>query len=363
MLTTKCNMNCRYCIAHDLISCSLTFEIGCKIIDLFLFLANGARNIEFVFTGGEPLLEKDLMKKLIFYAKDKCTNSAVKLFFTVKTNGLILDDDLLEFFLNIDAKIVISIDGYSEIHNLNRISNNGRNTHHLIRKNIIRLLKNKINCIASLTVHPNLSDNILKSVLYLQNIGIESLDVGPAYGTVNWTKENIKMFLNSLKNITSYLKTTNEKGINLEIGPFYKHTEHKYNQLKGVWGCGAAESNLAFLPDGKITGCSALAMLINKYPNLILGNIDDGINKSLLKEFLKLSQAKLSKRKLCKNCGISDNCAGGCLAINLSENGSPLTPPNFYCQTISLISETWDDIWIQSGLSTSVPAESPEKGH
>ncbi|GAG64298.1 unnamed protein product, partial [marine sediment metagenome] len=215
----------------------------------------------------------------------------------------------------------------------------------IIVENLKVLLENYISCTASFTIHPNEAKNILKSVQYLYEIGIEYIDLGPAYGTVKWNDESIKSLISSFRKVAEYMKQIRLQGGNLQVEPLFESSEHVNNELGDYWGCDAALTKLAFLPNGTISGCSSLAMIAYKYPNLIIGDVDSGLNESALESLQNECKADISFRNNCHNCPTASNCTGGCLAINYAETGNPYISPTFYCKTIDSISDAWKIAW------------------
>jgi len=212
MLTTKCNLSCSYCIAHGLYATTMGIDCGKKAIDMFVALGEGAKNIEFVFTGGEPLLNFNTLKAIVAYADDKSREFAMNSFFVVKTNGTLINDDIIEFLKRYGVKAVISIDGLPEYHNKNRRSCNGEPTQEIIVNNVKKLQNNDIPCSASLTIHPNFAGHIIDNVKYLYCIGLKEIDIGPVYGKVNWSNSqinNFKLSLGLLLNLYIKLKKMN----------------------------------------------------------------------------------------------------------------------------------------------------------
>lgn len=344
LLTTFCNMSCTYCIARDLDKMVLENDCGKSAIDMFLSLSEGARELEFIFTGGEPLLNFSTMKHLTHYADKNSRLAGMDPRFIIKTNGTILNTEIIEFLKFFKFKIVISIDGLLDNHDKFRKANDGSSTHGIISHHLHEILKNDITCVASLTVHPMQAQNILSNVEFLYNLGVKSIDVGPVYGTVSWTKNDILNFAKSIQLCAKFIRDVN-KYESFEMGPLYKHSEHVKEVLEDNWGCKAGATNLAFLPNGQITGCSALSMLIPRFPTLVLGDVYTGIDELAVQNLFAYSQAKGVNRFLCKNCETANNCSGGCLAINLSVNNDAFSPPDFYCNTISSLSYAWRMAW------------------
>ncbi|MGA2527507.1 MAG: SPASM domain-containing protein [Smithellaceae bacterium] len=94
-----------------------------------------------------------------------------------------------------------------------------------------------------------------------------------------------------------------------------------------------------------MSGCSALAMIATKFPELIIGDVFNGINQLSTNNLILLAQAGSDDRAACKGCQAASNCTGGCLAINYSTTGLATVPPKVYCRTISTIPEAWSYAW------------------
>ena len=344
MLTTNCNLFCKYCIAQDIDKNAMSIDCGESAVDMFVSLGEGAKNIEFVFTGGEPLLNFATLENIVAYSDSKSREFSMNPLFVVKTNGTLIDEKVIALFKKYGVKAVISIDGLPEYHNENRTSYNGKPTQEIIVKNIQELQKNSIPCSASLTVHPIFAKHIIHNVQYLYGLGLNDIDIGPVYGKVDWTKSQIDDFTQALGRCADFLHQTKENEY-IEIGPLYKNSEHVYNNLTNCWGCKAGLSNLAFMPNGNIAGCSSLAMLSGMFPEMIIGDIESGIDEVALQNLFSYSQATEDTRPSCTICNTKNNCAGGCMAINLSASQDPLIPPKFYCEIISTISEKWHTAW------------------
>lgn len=252
---------------------------------------------------------------------------------------------IINFLTTYCIKVVISIDGNTTIHDKHRHAMDGQGTHYVVRHSLLTLLRNNISCVASITVHPDSSSVLLDNVRYLHELGVEQIDIGPAYGTVTWKSIDNLNLVKSLMDVAGYMREVNSKSNRLDIGPLYQESEHVGGILSERWGCHAASTNLAFLPNGKIAGCSALAMLASRFPDLILGDVFDGLDQQAVNRLLHIAQATAEERSSCRKCKTASDCTGGCLAINYSTTGFALEPPQFYCDTISIISPAWHKAW------------------
>jgi len=345
MVTNACNMRCDYCIARKVPGLAMTRGIGRKALDMFVVLAEGAKSIEITLTGGEPLIEFTILEELASHAKRRACEAGMELSLVLKTNGTILTPAIMAFMQSQCSKVVISIDGTLGPHDLHRRSVRGTGTHDVVSQNLSALLDNGVPCIASLTIHPDASRIVPDNVRYLHGLGVTQIDVGPAYGTVAWDHAASRALVQSLWQVALYMREVNRGGVRLEVGPLYRQSEHVGQKLYDSWGCHAGSTNLAFLPNGQIAGCSALAMIASTFPEMILGDVSSGLDDRAVERLLRLAQAATPDRPRCQMCPTAADCAGGCLAINYSTTGLPLTPPDFYCQTISMIPPAWQFAW------------------
>lgn len=345
LISNYCNLNCSYCIAKGLPNATMSVESAKSAVDLFLFLSEGCESIEFTFSGGEPLCKFEILKDLLLYIKTKCNELGVVSSFVLKTNGTIWSAIILETMKQYSVSIAVSIDGDQKVHDKHRVFKNGNGSHDLVIKNISSILGSNIKCSGSLTVHPNTAQDLMTSVEFLCSLGLTDIDVAPVYGTVKWSEYEILAFMKELHEVANYIKEQRTNGNEIRITPLEKDSNHINGILENEWGCHAGITNLAFLPDGSITGCSALAMASKDHPEIIIGDINKGIDQVLINDLKTLSLADFQNRKKCKQCEISPNCTGGCLAINLATTGRSLVPPLVYCETITAITKEWFVAW------------------
>lgn len=327
----------------------MTLDLAQRAVDMFIYLAEGATSVEFVFTGGEPLLQFPLLRELVAYIEDVADNAQMNPGLVVKTNGTILTPEIVEFFRQHRVRVVVSIDGPAEVHDLQRRSLQDMGTYTSVSHNMLSLINNEVECTASLTVHPQLSASVLSNVQHLHRLGVRTIDVGPAYGTVTWNPVEAESLASSLMAIASYMREVNGSSEQLVVGPLYRESEHVAEQLRNSWGCRAASSNLAVLPDGRVTGCSSLAMLVRGFPELVVGSVSEGLDEGAVARLCDLAQAGPARRSACQQCQTGANCSGGCLAINYASTGRPLDPPQFYCGTIAAIPAAWRCAWTHPG--------------
>lgn len=350
LITNLCNLNCSYCIAKDLPDKPMNIEIGRKAIDLILYLAKGAKSIEFIFSGGEPLTEYQVLVELIKYSSVRGHEEDIQCSFVLKTNGTIINSDILALIQKYSIKVVVSIDGTQIVHDKHRVTITGNGTHEIVCRNIKSLIDNQVRCSASITVHPDSAQFVKSGVKWLYEMGVENMDIAPAYGTVVWSDFESLKLSQSLIDVAVYIRELCSNGHHINVSPIERESEHVDNKLSNSWGCHAGSTNLAFLPNGSISGCSSLAMITAKFPELIIGDVFDGINQQSVDNLIMLAQTSGEDRVACKGCQTVLNCTGGCLAINYSTTGLAMVPPKIYCNTISAIPEAWCYAWRSDNL-------------
>jgi uncharacterized protein len=320
-------------------------EVGVRAIDMFMFLADGASTAEITFTGGEALLRFRDLESIVSHVRKTATEHDIACQFILKTNGTILSPQIVDFLSDGSWRVVVSIDGTPTSHDRHRKDKSGRPTQKTVAQNIAILLERGVECVASMTVHPDECPKVVSNVHELRQMGLSRIDLGPVYGTVRWSEAQSLQFADSLNEVAMVIRDEVARDSYLEIGPLYRESEHVGNALHDIWGCKAGTSHLAFLPDGSISGCSSLAMLIPQFPELVIGDVWKGFDDNALTHLQQLALAGQGSRIECQKCSTKDNCAGGCLAINYSTTRNPLQPPNFYCRTISVIPKAWNTAW------------------
>ena len=139
-----CNLACRYCFAEEGEyhgrRALMSFETGKKALD-FLIASSGERtNLEVDFFGGEPLMNWEVVKKLVAYGRELEKTSGKHFRFTLTTNGVLLDDEVMEFCNREMDNVVLSIDGRKEVHDRMRPFRGGRGSYDLILPKFLKFL-------------------------------------------------------------------------------------------------------------------------------------------------------------------------------------------------------------------------------
>lgn len=334
-LTNDCNLNCKYCYEKDKYTHQkLSFEKITALIDNEIL--NHSNSVGISFYGGEPLLEKEIIYKVVDYINK--AKSKTKFLFNITTNGILLDDEFIKFmkknkFLNIGY----SIDGTKENHNLNRSSLNSTDTFDIIEKNAIKLLKNFKETIAMVVVTKNTINRLTENVEYLINLGFKVINLQFDFHA-NWTDKDLIVIKENYEKLADLYINKILQGTNISIPLFDDKIEsyinNKYNCNDS---CNLGTKSVCVGADGNLYPC--IQFVGNK--KYVIGNCIDGISGNKLDHLSNKSHKEL---KICKECKVRKRCKHLCACRNLKTTNdinqvSPLT-----CETERMIISIADRI-------------------
>lgn len=182
-----CNLACRYCFAEEGEyhgdRSMMSFEVGKQALDFLVENSGSRRNLEVDFFGGEPLMNFEVVKQLVAYGRSLEEKHSKKFRFTLTTNGVLLNDEVMEFANREMANVVLSIDGRREVHDKMRPTRNGKGSYDLIIdkfKKFAEMRNGKSYYVRGTFTHDNL--DFSKDVLHLADEGFDQISVEPVVG-------------------------------------------------------------------------------------------------------------------------------------------------------------------------------------
>lgn len=316
-ITCDCNLNCEYCYVVKRGSRALPFLIGAKAID-FLMENNPEGGVDLIFTGGEPLLAWEKIKKLIFYARQAAKKRNVKIqTMGFPTNGLLLNEKILHFCKKENIKVAVSVDGLLN----KRKTMEGFDSFPVLKKKLPLLLKYKDVVRIRMTVWPAYADKLFLSLKFFLKIGFTRIDIQPAIG-VRWSLKNQEAYLS---NLTKFLKTTeelkekNRRRIDIKsLRDFIEDPNTEKN-------CPKVRTEFLVDIDGCIYPCEFfLAVPPAARKKYVIGHIEKGINLKLAENYKnhRVCEARnalsLIKKK-CSSCRFSPACFKVCLGFDIQK--------------------------------------------
>lgn len=318
-----CNMRCGYCFAGDGEyngSKALMDDATAKAaIDFLIRESKNRRNLEVDFFGGEPLLNFDVIKNTVKYARsiEKSANKNFR--FTLTTNGILIDDEVIEFSNEQMSNVVMSLDGRKEEHDRMR-KHAGLGSYELIKDKFIKFAKaRKQKDYYIRGTYTGYNTDFSKDVLHIADLGFDEISLEPVVACdeaeYSINESNIDSVLSEYERLSLEMlkRERASRGFN-----FY-HFKIDFNNgaciSKRLSGCGVGSEYLAVTPEGDLYPCH---QFVGK-DEYILGNVNDGITED---ERLKLfTELTLYSRKECKTCFAKLFCSGGCAANSLNYAG------------------------------------------
>ena len=331
-----CNLACRYCFAEEGEyhgrRALMTFEVGKKALDFLIANSGNRRNLEVDFFGGEPLMNFDVVKKTVEYGREQEKKYGKVIRFTITTNGVLVNDEIMDFFNKEMSNVVLSIDGRPEVHNSMRKTVNGKNSFDTVAKNSLKIAlsrgQRQYYVRGTFTAH-NL--DFTNDVRFLSDYGFKQLSMEPVvaekekdYALLPEHMEAIEQEYEKLARL--YLERL---GTDKEFGFFHFMLDLTGGPClpKRITGCGAGSEYVAVTPTGDIYPCHQFVGL----EECRMGSVMDGSFDTQAQARYKACNV-LTKPD-CRECWAKYYCSGGCLANAFIYNGDLYKPFKMGCLT------------------------------
>lgn len=338
LVTNNCNLACKYCYAAErtqkLEKQIMPFSIAKKTVD-FLF-SQKKEHYEIVFFGGEPLMNFDLIKKVVEY----CNKKNKKILYSIVTNGTLLNEEKILFIKENQFKIILSIDGGKEVQNSCRPFKGGKGTFEIIKNNLKLLEKlyylNQISITINknnLNVHDQIKELMDNGII--GNISLEivtSKDLELALDE----KDMLKLSEEYNKLTELIINTWNHKEKLIKIsdffGPINKINKSKEPILR-QYRCTAFINHFAVSYEGNVYPCSRF----EGEKKFLIGNINTGIDINKINELIK--EINITNKEKCLKCWMRNVCGGGCYHVFYFYNNSLNNVYPKFCQHQELFFE------------------------
>lgn len=312
-----CNLACKYCFAEEGEyhgrRALMSYEVGKKALD-FLVANSGSRvNLEVDFFGGEPLMNWQVVKDLVAYGRSLEEPNHKKFRFTLTTNGVLLDDEVLEFANKEMANIVLSIDGRREIHDLMRPHRGGQGSYDEVVPKYKKVAesRNQMNYYVRGTFTRNNLD-FAEDVKHLADEGFEQISVEPvvAADTEDYAlrQEDVPAILDEYDKLALEYIHRKKEGKGFNFFHFMIDLEGGPCVAKRLSGCGSGTEYLAVTPWGDFYPCHQFV----GQEEFLMGNVDVGIVRTDIRDTFKTCNVYAKEK--CKDCFAKFYCSGGCAA-------------------------------------------------
>lgn len=312
-----CNLACRYCFAEEGEykggRALMSFEVGKQALDFLIAHSGSRHNLEVDFFGGEPLMNFDVVKKLVEYGRSLEKQYNKKFRFTLTTNGVLLNDEIMDFINQEMSNVVLSIDGRKEINDQMRPSRNGKGSYDVILPKFKKLAESRNHqnyYVRGTFTHNNL--DFSEDVKHLADLGFTQISVEPVVAPpaepYAIREEDLPILFEEYDKLAKLIIERKKEGRDFNFFHFMIDMAGGPCVYKRLSGCGSGTEYLAVTPWGDLYPCHQFVG-IQEY---LLGNVFDGIQKEDLVEDFKTCNV-YSKEK-CKKCFAKFYCSGGCAA-------------------------------------------------
>ena len=320
-----CNLNCSYCFAsqgrYHGDRALMSFEVGKRAMDFLIENSGTRRNLEVDFFGGEPLMNFDMVKKLVAYCREQEKIHNKNFRFTMTTNGVLIDDDVIDFCNKECHNVVLSLDGRKEVHDRYRVDYAGNGSWEKIVpkfQKLVQARQGKNYYMRGTFTHAN--PDFLKDIQTMLDLGFTELSMEPvvaAHGDpAALTEADKEIVMQQYEELARLMLQRDKEG-----RPFTFY--HYMIDLKGgpciykrISGCGSGTEYMAVTPWGDLYPCHQFV----GDEKFKLGNIWDGVeNHAVQAEF---AGCNVYAREECRDCWARLYCSGGCAANAYHATGS-----------------------------------------
>ncbi|MDF2590453.1 MAG: Radical domain protein [Anaerocolumna sp.] len=320
-----CNLACRYCFAEegeyhgrrDLMS----YEVGKRALDFLIENSGSRKNLEVDFFGGEPLMNWQVVKDLVAYGREQEKLHNKKFRFTLTTNGVLLNDEVMEFANKEMSNVVLSIDGRKDVHDFMRPSRNGKGSYEVILPKFIKLAesRNQTNYYVRGTfTHNNL--DFAEDVKHLAELGFKQISVEPVVSLpeepYSITEEDIPAICDEYDKLARYMLEMKKEGKDFNFFHFMIDLSGGPCVAKRLSGCGSGTEYLAVTPWGDLYPCHQFV----GEDEFLMGNVFDGVKRTDTRDEFKCCNVYAKDK--CKDCFARFYCSGGCAANSFKFHNS-----------------------------------------
>ena len=320
-----CNLNCAYCFAsqgkYHGERAVMSFEVGKRALDFLIENSGTRRNLEVDFFGGEPLMNFEVVKQLVAYARSVEKQHNKNFRFTLTTNGLQIDDDVIEFANRECSNVVLSLDGRKEIHDRYRVDYSGKGSWDRIVPKFQKLVNargGKNYYMRGTFTH--LNPDFLNDIKQMLDLGFTELSMEPVVcapgDPSELTAQDLPIVLEQYEKLAELMIKRKDEGRPFTFYHYMLDLTDGPCIYKRISGCGSGTEYMAVTPWGHLYPCHQFV----GDEKFKLGNIWDGVtNKEIQNEF---AACNVYAHPECRDCWARLYCSGGCAANAYHSTGS-----------------------------------------
>ncbi len=300
-----CNLNCSYCFArqgqYQGERALMTFEVGKQALDFLIAHSGNRVNLEVDFFGGEPLMVWDTIKQLVAYAREQEPIHNKKFRFTLTTNGMLIDDDVIEFSNREMHNVVLSLDGRKEVHDHLRKTVGGEGSYEMILPKFKRFVEKRGGqgyYMRGTFTHNNV--DFTNDIFHMADMGFKELSMEPVVCDPSdpyaLTEEDLPKLFEQYEILAKEMVRRKKAGNGFEFYHYILDLENGPCVYKRITGCGSGTEYMAVTPWGELFPCHQFVG-DDKYS---LGNVWDGVKNTQVQDEFRHCNAYA--REDCRAC-------------------------------------------------------------
>ena len=320
-----CNLACRYCFAEEGEyhgrRALMSYEVGKKALDFLIANSGSRKNLEVDFFGGEPLMNWQVVKQLVEYGRSQEEAHNKKFRFTLTTNGVLLNDEIMEFCNREMSNVVLSLDGRKEVNDKMRPFRNGTGSYDLIVPKFQKFAEKRGDrdyFVRGTFTHNNLDFG--KDVLHFADLGFKKMSVEPVVAPDEEPyaikEADLPQILEEYDRLAAEYVKRHKEGRGFTFFHFMLDLTQGPCVAKRLSGCGSGTEYLAVTPWGDLYPCHQFV----GNEDFLLGNVDTGVTNTAVRDEFKLCNVYAKDK--CRDCFARFYCSGGCAANSYNFHGS-----------------------------------------
>ena len=320
-----CNLNCSYCFAsqgkYHGERAVMSFEVGKRALDFLMENSGSRHNLEVDFFGGEPLMNWQVVKDLVAYARSVEKERGKNFRFTLTTNGVLIDQDVIDFANKEMSNVVLSLDGRKEIHDATRVDYAGNGSYDKIVpkfQEMVAARGGKNYYMRGTFTHRN--PDFTKDVFHMADLGFTELSMEPVVSAPDdpaaLTREDLEIVMKEYEVLAAEMIKRRREGRPFTFYHYMLDLTDGPCVYKRISGCGSGTEYMAVTPWGDLYPCHQFV----GEEAYKLGDIWQGVTNTALREEFRSCNAYA--RPECADCWAKLYCSGGCAANAYHATGS-----------------------------------------
>ena len=320
-----CNLNCSYCFAsqgkYQGDRALMSFEVGKRAFDFLIEHSGTRHNLEVDFFGGKPLMNWDVVKQLVAYARSIEKQHNKNFRFTLTTNGILIDDEVIDFLNKEMSNVVLSLDGRKEVNDHFRRDYAGNGSYDKIVpkfQKLVQAREGKNYYVRGTFTHNNV--DFTNDLFHMADLGFTELSMEPVVCPPDdpyaLTDEDMPKIFEQYEILAKEMLKRKKEGRPFTFYHYMLDLKNGPCIYKRITGCGSGTEYMAVTPWGELFPCHQFV----GDPKYSLGNIYDGITNTEIQDGFRSCNAYA--REECKDCWARLYCSGGCAANSYHATGS-----------------------------------------